>query len=107
METKSILQRIARLAKLQHRDMHGQLMAMVELYEKTHGVSGAITRKRKKKQEQPAVEAAPEVRKKRKPNSRPRSDIGVPRSEEARKNIRLGQRKARLRKMFTSAQASA
>jgi hypothetical protein len=50
LATKPILKRIERLAAKEYRTFAHQLLAMTELYEKTHGVSGKITRKRRKTQ---------------------------------------------------------
>lgn len=101
-QAKAIIGRIKRIAKLEHRSLEGQLLAMTELYEKTHKVSGKIVRSGKKKATKPVAQkaASPEVAKpKRKPvRRRARSDIGKTRSEEAKKNIRIGQLKAKLKK---------
>lgn len=98
MQTKTILARINRLAKLSHRDINGQLLAMTELYEKTYGISGKVQRKPKKTKQKakPEVKAAPKPRKRR-------SDIGKRRSEQARENMRMGQLKAKARKLAAEA----
>lgn len=96
METGTILRRIARLAKLEHRDINQQLLAMTELYEKTHGVSGKVKRPAKLTYKNSKKAEAKKERK-------PRSDIGVPRSEEAKQNIRMGQLRAELRRRATEA----
>lgn len=103
MQTKSIISHIARLAKMEHRDLNGQLLAMIELYERTHKISAKITRKRKKKEEQKV--AQPEQKKKQ-IRTMERSDKGKTRSDEAKKNIRMGIMKARLKRMTAEAQAT-
>ena len=55
----TILRRIDRLARLEHRDLTGQLEAMTELYEKTFSVSGKVARQRRTK----PTQIAPPVQK--------------------------------------------
>ena len=99
-QARAILGRIKRIAKLEHRSLEGQLLAMTELYEKTHKVSGKIVRSGKKKATKPVAQKAvsPEAPKRKQIRRRARSDIGKTRSEEAKKNIRIGQMKAKLKK---------
>lgn len=86
---KDVMTRISQLAKLEHRDLNGQLTKMTELYEKTYKISGEVS---------PAV-ATPEPKpKKRKAQKRRRSDVGSTRSDEAKKNIRIGILKSKLKR---------
>lgn len=99
-QARVIFGRINRIAKLEHRSFEGQLLAMTELYEKAHNVSGKIVRNGRKKATKPATQKAisPEAPKRKQIRRRARSDIGKTRSEEAKKNIRIGVLKAKLKK---------
>lgn len=77
----TILRRIDRIARLEHRDLTGQLEAMTELYEKTFSVSGKVARQRRTKPTQiapPVQKAAPKKRGRKK---------GTPVSAETRAKI--------------------
>lgn len=103
---ESLMKRVGRLAKQHYRDVPMQMLAMIELYEQTHKVSSKIKRKRRKK----AVAVTPETKKesplkgrKRDKVYATRSDKGKKRSEQARKNIALAQRKRALLKRLAEA----
>ena len=87
-QIKDVMTRISQLAKLEHRDLKGQLIKMTELYEKTYKVSGSVT---------PAVVTPESKPKKQVAKKRKRSDAGSTRSDEAKKNIRIGILKHKLK----------
>lgn len=82
MKAEPIIKRIQRLAIKEHRTFAHQLMAMTELYEKTHNVTGKITRKRRKAKALPMVQPEKSARKKH-------GNLGKTVSAETREKMRL------------------
>lgn len=97
---KDVINKITKLAKIEYRDLKGQLTKMTELYEKTYKISADAS--------EPRSAASSETkRKKRAPLKKKRSDLGSTRSDEAKKNIRMGILKSKLKRRAKERKESA